>query len=112
MQLSLVSYHVVLPQTIHFRFNQQQRECGVNSTLLVFEPLALRLLCPGSKSTTNLMHSRNTIVIFSCSITLIVTHQSAWAQLSCNCVQLPKQLNTARQTRVCVVPFTQVNTKS
>ena len=69
-----VRYHLVPPQTVHFRFDRKLENQGVASTLCGFEPSAPRLLCPGSRSATNLVHSRNAIISFFLhSITLIVT---------------------------------------
>jgi hypothetical protein len=90
-RLSLASYRAVTPQTVNFRFDRELKDHGVASTLCTFKPLAPRLQYPRSRSATNLVNCRNTIVFFSRSIT---HHPASRARLSGNRILPPKPLNT------------------
>ena len=81
-----VRYHLVLHQSVHFRFDRKLNNHGVTSTLRAFEPLAPRLQCPRSRYATNLVHRWNAIVFFFI-LNHAHCHHTARARLSSNHIQ-------------------------
>ena len=88
------SYHAIPPQTVHFRFNRKLKNHGVTSTLHVFEPSEPRLQHPRSRSNTNFIYHRNTIVPFFTLDHTLSPGCRAW--LSIDCTQPLKPLNNAK----------------
>ena len=90
-------YHLVSPQTIHFRFDRKLKNHRVVSTLHVFKPLAPRLQYTGLRSASNLVHHQNTIIFFFVfALDHTQCHLPYQAQLSSNHMQLPKPLNSTK----------------
>ena len=89
-----VRYRLVLPQTVHFRFDRKLKNHAVASTLRAFEPSEPSLQHPRSRSTTNSVHRRNAIVPFFHARSHSLS-PGCWARLSVNRTQPPKPLNNA-----------------